>query len=200
MKNTIFWDITPCSPLKVNRRFGGTYHLHLKVEYAENIPAWKQVANRGEFVSKPQSPIEWIYNTASLVTLAWGGGVGIVYARFCTTYWVITLIFYRCFQYILQALVTEYWLLSMIMKEERRTNNLSTQIVQRYCWTYGFRNRLVASDFFNYVEALRIVGSICWNNMCVSSSSSYFVLMFFAPINNYVMSSNIAQKRICMFL
>jgi hypothetical protein len=24
MKNTIFWDITPCSPLKVNRRFGGT--------------------------------------------------------------------------------------------------------------------------------------------------------------------------------
>jgi hypothetical protein len=24
MKSTIFWDITPCSPLKVNRRFGGT--------------------------------------------------------------------------------------------------------------------------------------------------------------------------------
>jgi hypothetical protein len=24
-KSTIFWDITPCSPLKVNRRFGGTY-------------------------------------------------------------------------------------------------------------------------------------------------------------------------------
>jgi hypothetical protein len=23
MKSTIFWDITPCSPLKVNRRFGG---------------------------------------------------------------------------------------------------------------------------------------------------------------------------------
>jgi hypothetical protein len=25
LKSTIFWDITPCSPLKVNRRFGGTY-------------------------------------------------------------------------------------------------------------------------------------------------------------------------------
>jgi hypothetical protein len=25
MKSTIFWDITPCSPLKVNRHFGGTY-------------------------------------------------------------------------------------------------------------------------------------------------------------------------------
>jgi hypothetical protein len=29
LKNTTFWDITPCSPLKVNRRFGGTYRLHL---------------------------------------------------------------------------------------------------------------------------------------------------------------------------
>jgi hypothetical protein len=27
---TIFSDITPCSPLKVNRRFGGTYRLHLQ--------------------------------------------------------------------------------------------------------------------------------------------------------------------------
>jgi hypothetical protein len=25
MKNTILWDITPCSPLKVNRCFGGTW-------------------------------------------------------------------------------------------------------------------------------------------------------------------------------
>jgi hypothetical protein len=28
MKSSIFWDITPCSLLKVNRRFGGIYHLH----------------------------------------------------------------------------------------------------------------------------------------------------------------------------
>jgi hypothetical protein len=27
MKSTIFWDITPCSPLSVNRRFGGTCRL-----------------------------------------------------------------------------------------------------------------------------------------------------------------------------
>jgi hypothetical protein len=25
-----FWDISPCSPLSVNRRFGGTYRLHLQ--------------------------------------------------------------------------------------------------------------------------------------------------------------------------
>jgi hypothetical protein len=29
-KSIIFWDITPCNPLKVNRRFGWTYCLHLQ--------------------------------------------------------------------------------------------------------------------------------------------------------------------------
>jgi hypothetical protein len=28
LKRTIFWDVTPCRPLKVNRRFGGSYCLH----------------------------------------------------------------------------------------------------------------------------------------------------------------------------
>jgi hypothetical protein len=30
MKSAIIWDITPCSPLKVNRRFVETYRLHLQ--------------------------------------------------------------------------------------------------------------------------------------------------------------------------
>jgi hypothetical protein len=30
MKISIFWDITPCSLVKVNRHFGGTYCLHLQ--------------------------------------------------------------------------------------------------------------------------------------------------------------------------
>jgi hypothetical protein len=30
MNITVFWDVTPCSPLSVNRRFGGTYRLHLQ--------------------------------------------------------------------------------------------------------------------------------------------------------------------------
>jgi hypothetical protein len=29
-KISVFWDKTPYSPLKVNRRFGGTSHLHLQ--------------------------------------------------------------------------------------------------------------------------------------------------------------------------
>jgi hypothetical protein len=28
MKSIIFWDMTPCSLLSCNRRFGGTYRLH----------------------------------------------------------------------------------------------------------------------------------------------------------------------------
>jgi hypothetical protein len=30
MKSIIFLDIMPCSPLRVNWRFGGTYRLHLQ--------------------------------------------------------------------------------------------------------------------------------------------------------------------------
>jgi hypothetical protein len=30
VRKRILWDITPCSPLKVNRRFGGTYSLDLQ--------------------------------------------------------------------------------------------------------------------------------------------------------------------------
>jgi hypothetical protein len=36
---SIFWNITPCSPSSVNRRFGGTYCLHLqgrKISWAGN--------------------------------------------------------------------------------------------------------------------------------------------------------------------
>jgi hypothetical protein len=29
-KSITFWDMMPCSPLSVNRRFGGTYRLHLQ--------------------------------------------------------------------------------------------------------------------------------------------------------------------------
>jgi hypothetical protein len=39
LKSTIFWDVMSCSPLRVNWRFGGTYHLHLqgrKISWARN--------------------------------------------------------------------------------------------------------------------------------------------------------------------
>jgi hypothetical protein len=33
----MFWDITPCSPLKFNRRFGGTYRLHLQGRWIRRV-------------------------------------------------------------------------------------------------------------------------------------------------------------------
>jgi hypothetical protein len=29
-RSSVFWDITPCSPLEVNRRFGGILRFHLQ--------------------------------------------------------------------------------------------------------------------------------------------------------------------------
>jgi hypothetical protein len=37
--SAIFWDVTPCSPLSINRRFGGTCRLYLqgqKISWARN--------------------------------------------------------------------------------------------------------------------------------------------------------------------
>jgi hypothetical protein len=43
MKSIIFWDMTPCS-LSFNRRFGGTYRLHLQGQrYRFSKPASMQV-------------------------------------------------------------------------------------------------------------------------------------------------------------
>jgi hypothetical protein len=36
MKSSVFWDISPYIPVKVNRRFGGTYHLHLQSKSKQN--------------------------------------------------------------------------------------------------------------------------------------------------------------------
>jgi hypothetical protein len=45
MKSIIFWDMTPCSPLSFNRRFGGTHRLHLQGRRNKfSKPASKQVA------------------------------------------------------------------------------------------------------------------------------------------------------------
>jgi hypothetical protein len=44
LKSTIFWDIMPCSPLSVNRRFGGTYRLHIegrKNKFSKKPPLWE---------------------------------------------------------------------------------------------------------------------------------------------------------------
>jgi hypothetical protein len=45
MKNAVFWDVAPCRSC-VNRRFGGTYHLHLQGrkirDRGTNMSTWLQ--------------------------------------------------------------------------------------------------------------------------------------------------------------
>jgi hypothetical protein len=47
MKNAVFWDVAPCRP-SVNRRFGGTYRLHLQGrkirERGTSVSRWLQTA------------------------------------------------------------------------------------------------------------------------------------------------------------
>jgi hypothetical protein len=53
-KTVIFWDITPCSALKVNRRFRGTCHLHLQgrgMRQAET--SMKQVGSSAWLILRP---------------------------------------------------------------------------------------------------------------------------------------------------
>jgi hypothetical protein len=40
MKSSVFWDITPRSPLKVNRRFGEAYRLHIQSSACHLISRW----------------------------------------------------------------------------------------------------------------------------------------------------------------
>jgi hypothetical protein len=41
LKNSVIWDKTPCSPLKVNRRFGGTCRLHFQDRRLTQV--WNQL-------------------------------------------------------------------------------------------------------------------------------------------------------------
>jgi hypothetical protein len=46
MKGSIFWDITPCSSLKVNLSFGGIHGLHLHGRRIIQEGSLKTVASR----------------------------------------------------------------------------------------------------------------------------------------------------------
>jgi hypothetical protein len=55
MKSTIFWDITPCSPLKVNRRFGGVYRLQ-GLKLTTHLQLVPKSRKRGSIHPLPQTP------------------------------------------------------------------------------------------------------------------------------------------------
>jgi hypothetical protein len=81
MKSIIFWDITPCGPLSVNRRFGGTYRLHLQGRRNKfsKKPTSKQVASR--IICQPEIRVyienrRYVENWNSVPILSYGRANG----------------------------------------------------------------------------------------------------------------------------
>jgi hypothetical protein len=66
-KSYNFWDITPCTPLKVNGRFGGTYHLQLQGKMSR---ARYQSENRWQAGLPPA------FNITALKCWIWGSYSG----------------------------------------------------------------------------------------------------------------------------
>jgi hypothetical protein len=56
MMNSVFWYITPCSQVKVKRRFGETYCLHIQGRRAKH-PELKQATSRLHCVISHTRPI-----------------------------------------------------------------------------------------------------------------------------------------------
>jgi hypothetical protein len=54
MKSTIFWDITPCSPLRFNRCFGGTYRLHLQGQRIRQTRSQHESKWKAERILRPR--------------------------------------------------------------------------------------------------------------------------------------------------
>jgi hypothetical protein len=71
MKSTPFWDIMPCSPLKVNRSFGGTHHLHLQGRRIRKLcllPVFTLISCSVHF---PTLKTEVIYSSEMSVDFQW---------------------------------------------------------------------------------------------------------------------------------
>jgi hypothetical protein len=66
VKSTIFWDITPCSPLNVNRHFGGTYRLHL-----QGRKQIQQEISVMEAICSSESSVDTLTDYAALYPRRW---------------------------------------------------------------------------------------------------------------------------------
>jgi hypothetical protein len=67
MKNAVFWDVTPCSSC-VNRRFGGTYRLHLqgrKIRKQGTTVVQTSVSLTIIQIQSPSCPMSGLYSIKS---------------------------------------------------------------------------------------------------------------------------------------
>jgi hypothetical protein len=62
IKSSVFWDVTPRSPLKVKRRFGGTHPLHLKgrrIRQARHQRESSSACQKMEIVSSSETSVNF---------------------------------------------------------------------------------------------------------------------------------------------
>jgi hypothetical protein len=52
LKNSLFWDITLCRWVKINRPFGGTYRLHLQGWRASQARNQRKAGKRPSYISQ----------------------------------------------------------------------------------------------------------------------------------------------------
>jgi hypothetical protein len=55
MKSSIVWDITPCSPLNVNRPLGGTYWLRLQVWIISHARNQREIRRQADSTLKMEA-------------------------------------------------------------------------------------------------------------------------------------------------
>jgi hypothetical protein len=74
MNSAIFWDITPCSSLKFNLRFGGKYCLHLQ--------DWRinQVWNQRETRLQAEQALADCFQAGFLLGLFFEQKIGVIYS------------------------------------------------------------------------------------------------------------------------
>jgi hypothetical protein len=76
MKSTIIRDITPCSPLKANRRFGGTYRFHLQGQRISRARNQRESRWQAEAISSSETSFVFQRTTPRYIPREQSSGFG----------------------------------------------------------------------------------------------------------------------------
>jgi hypothetical protein len=109
MKSIIFWDMTPCSPLSSNRRFRGTYRLHLqgrRNRFSKNQQASKQVASRRFLLNLLLRPWKWRRYVPPKRRLKLNGLHDVISQKMITLQWTMV---FRTHTKITEQLTKDFW-------------------------------------------------------------------------------------------
>jgi hypothetical protein len=71
MKSSIFWDVTLCTLLKVNWRFGGTCCLHLQDQRISQARNWREAGSKHGLFFGPEDGCDMFLRNVSWLSTAW---------------------------------------------------------------------------------------------------------------------------------